>query len=120
VEILKGKWHFGIATTFVRGNCYERLVAYTCGSFLIPLEQQRKVKRMQSMHSESPEEAGYLNGAPNILSIEDDYYSEDEFEMSDNSCAEGFYYEGDDWNTDDEVEEANANDDITKMIEGDW
>jgi hypothetical protein len=28
--------------------------------------------------------------------------------------------EGDDWDTDDEVEEANAADDWLKIIEGDW
>jgi hypothetical protein len=75
---------------------------------------------MQSVHGESPEEAGYLNRAPDKLSIGHDYYSENEFGMSDDSCDEGFDYDEDDWNTDDEAEEANANDDIIKIIEGDW
>jgi hypothetical protein len=40
---------------------------------------------------------------------------------SDDSTSEGFYYNGDEhWGTDDEAEEANAADNIIKVIEGDW
>jgi hypothetical protein len=50
------------------------------------------------------------------------YFSEDEIWDSDKSVSDGFYCntwdEG--WDTDDEVEEANAADDMVKIIEGDW
>ena len=47
-------------------------------------------------------------------------YSEDKFGLSVNNCDEGFDYDENDWNTDGEVEEANANDNMMKLIEGDW
>jgi len=50
------------------------------------------------------------------------YFSEDETWDLDKSASDGFYYntEHEDCDTDDEVEEANAADDMTKVIEGDW
>lgn len=45
-----------------------------------------------------------------------------DYSDSDTSNGELNYYhdEGYDWDTDDEVEEANAADDMIKIIEGDW
>ena len=75
---------------------------------------------MQSVRGESSEEAGYSTGVPNTSSTEPELSSEDEVRLSENSCDERLDYDENDWNTDDEVEEANANDDMMKMIEGDW
>jgi hypothetical protein len=49
------------------------------------------------------------------------YFSKDEIWDSDKSASGEFYYntEHEDWDTDDEVEEAAA-DDMIKVIEGDW
>ena len=50
------------------------------------------------------------------------YLSENEIENSGDRVGERFYYNaGDgDWDTDDEVEEANAADDTMRVIERDW
>ena len=74
---------------------------------------------MQSVHGKSVEEAGDLKREPDIFSTGLDAFSEDELRLSENS-DEGLDYDKNDWDTDDEVEEANANDDMMKMIEGDW
>jgi len=50
------------------------------------------------------------------------YFSEDEICYSDGSAGDEFCYnsEHEDWDTDDEAEEANAADDMIKILEGDW
>ena len=67
---------------------------------------------MQSVHGESAEEDGYPERVPNTSSsTTPDLHSEDELGLSENSCDEGLDSDENDCNTDDEVEEANANDD---------
>jgi hypothetical protein len=75
---------------------------------------------------ELPVKAGYFSRIPDTFSVGDGCFSDDGFEISDNSYDEGSGSDEDDrydeyeWDTDDEVEEANANDNILRIIEGDW
>jgi len=74
-----------------------------------------------SLHDESKEIAGCVADGQGTISGGHEYVHEDEFCLSDDSPDDGFYYYGEgDYNTDDDIEEANVADNIMRMIEGDW
>jgi len=75
---------------------------------------------MRLVHDEMKDIVGYLGDRPGTFSGGHSCVSKDEFWMSDDSPEEASYDGKDDWDTDDDVEEANAADDMIKMIEGDW
>lgn len=64
----------------------------------------------------------YKNAFLLILAALDEYTERENLSGDDWSSGSEreSWYEGSDWNPDDEAEEANATDDIFKILEGDW